>query len=96
MKQAILLRADGTHRKVHPINGKHFSLKELQNFVDGYIEICLAKDCTQVLIINEEGRIKNLPANRQAKKAVNGLYLWNKGDTIFGDALLCDKDLLEK
>jgi hypothetical protein len=96
MKQAILFRADGTQKKVHPINGKHFSLTELQNFVGGYIEICLAQNSTQVLIINEEGRLKSLPKNRRATKAVNGLYLWNKDDAIFGDALLCDKDLLEK
>lgn len=92
------IRGDGAW--VAPGNGKKFSLKELQGFVGGNIEIVRAKEEGMILVINEEGKINNLPVNPSATK----LYVygsleplaWERGvgDTIHGDVVLVNERFL--
>jgi uncharacterized protein DUF3846 len=63
--------------KVKPSNGKSFSLKELQQFVGGYIEY--VPHSTPIAYCNEEGRLKNLPLNRRASVEFQQLLV---GDVI--------------
>lgn len=58
------------------------SLKSLQKVVGGYIELLTCKD-KNTLVINEEGKLKNLPLNPKATK-LYGL------DNILGDVVLCE------
>jgi hypothetical protein len=51
---ATLFRQDGTHTEVLPANGKRFTLPELQQLVDGYIERVQLADGL-IMIVNEEG-----------------------------------------
>lgn len=64
---ATVIRVDGSTEEVEPANGTDFSLKELQDIVEGYIETVSLKD-GRLMVINEEGRIYDLPRNEQATR----------------------------
>ena len=64
------------------------SLKSLQKYVDGLIEVIYPSDDTVVMICNEEGKMNALPPNRAlftdgSKKIV---------DLIVGNMLICGVD----
>ena len=85
---ATLLRPDGTTEEVQPANGVSWRLDELQGFVGGYIEIARPRSPLAtpgfVLVVNEEGLLKHLPANAEAS------LLYGAG-IIVGNALYCDE-----
>lgn len=61
---ATLIRSNGEVSDVTPAGGK-FSLKTLQAYVGGYIEmIPFSED--KILVCNEEGLLNNLPYNLSA------------------------------
>ena len=65
------------------------TLKEAQKFVGGYIEaITFPND--DLLIINEEGKLKELPYNSEASEIWVSHY--GMTDAIVGDALLIKAD----
>jgi|TARA_R110000868_G_scaffold77646_1_gene222137 hypothetical protein len=65
------------------------TLKEAQEFVGGYIEaITFPND--DLLIINEEGKLKELPYNSDASEVWVSHY--GMTDAIVGDALLIKAD----
>lgn len=88
--EAILLKTNGTEVKVKP-KGRYFSLKELQGFVGGYIEIHKLQDGRE-MILNEEGILLNLPINESATVLAYHLAT-SKG--IRGDVLVTNAKLLE-
>jgi hypothetical protein len=57
------------------------TLKEKQDAVGGYIEVVHTQQ-KKVLIVNEEGRIKNLPFNLKATEVA--------GQHIYGDVICLD------
>jgi hypothetical protein len=59
------------------------TLKEKQDAVGGYIEI-VYPNADKVLIVNEEGRIKDLPFNVKASEIA--------GAHIFGDVICLDRE----
>ncbi len=87
MKKATIYQAAGAIRKVEPENGTDFSLGELQRIVGGCIEIIYLND-GRLLIVNEEGKLRNLKTNWRATQ----LYRKNRRteEWIVGDALVCD------
>jgi len=69
---AMILRADGTHEEIQPANGTDFSLAELKAIVGAgappggdWVEIVPTKD-GRIMVINEEGKLYDLPRNEQA------------------------------
>ena len=83
---AVLLNTSGGRDNVTPINGKFFSLRELQKYVGGYIErIDLNNGCA--MYVDEEVLSKNLPCNRNATNALEkaGIIL---GNYIVGNAVV--------
>lgn len=66
---ANLYKVDGTIEVVHPANGKHWTLKEMQDLVGGFIEFL--PSIRAKIVVNEEGLIKGLPVNEKA----TALYL---------------------
>lgn len=83
------IKASGDVIDVKPKNdGKPFTLDELKTFVGGWIE-CIFISQKQVLVINEEGKLMNLPYNAVATEAYRMAFQPNR-DFIVGDALLCD------
>lgn len=88
---SILYTTDGERRIVTPSNGTDFSLEELQQFVGGYIEI-IRLSGNRLMIINEEGKVWNLPLNCQATMVYQKE---GKIDVIVGNALVCGTDKIK-
>jgi hypothetical protein len=86
---AKLIKSNGEVTEVKPVNGKKFSLEELQKFVGGYIQ--KFKTTNKCFVLNEDGLPKGLPVN---EKATDALYLECEGvrnvQDIVGDVLVCE------
>ena len=74
--QAVVVKTDGTAQLVPCDASKTLSLDKLHELVGGYIEIVRASRIAPlVMIINEEGRLLNLPLNKNAtawQSAIHG------------------------
>jgi hypothetical protein len=82
---ALLYRSDGTVTYVIPQNRRKFTLKELQEFVGGYIEYVHAKDARQLMIVCIERGSKAI--NIQATDlSLFGNKVEIRGDVIVGDS----------
>ena len=69
------------------------TLEAMQEIVGGYIETVPINE-NIVLVCNEEGKLKNLPKNRDLVwklGEVDGKQLIVHRDTICGDAFICGK-----
>lgn len=88
---SILYTTDGERRKVTPSNGTDFSLEELQGFVGGYIEI-IRLGASKLMVINEEGKLHNLPLNI---KATGIIQQYGRNDVIVGNTLVCSTDKIK-
>ena len=73
---------DGRIQPVVPADGHEFSLKELQGFVKGCIEI-VPQPHNLYLVVNDEGAINGMPFNP-------GISFIAR-QPIFGPALLCNR-----
>ena len=83
------IKTSGEVIEVSPNNdGEVFSLEELKGFVGGWIE-CINVSPKQVMVINEEGKLMNLPYNAVATEAFR-MAFQPTDDFIVGDALLCE------
>jgi hypothetical protein len=89
---ATHIKTDGTKTEVQPKNGTDFKLEELKEFIGGgWIEMveCWNPDYQgMVIILDEEGKLKNMPLNVAATDAY-GVPHW---DVIVGDVLICRKE----
>jgi hypothetical protein len=83
--QAYLYKCDGEIVPVLPKNGISFTLKELSNFVNGYIQIISLKD-GRLMVLNEEGKISQLDVNNTATNLAKDTLF--KDDYIVGDVLV--------
>jgi Domain of unknown function (DUF3846) len=89
----LILGARGGSRTISPLNGKHFTLEELNHIVGGHIEI-VSLASGEFMVLNEEGKIKQLPYNQQATDVfMQGGRWWF--DPVCGDVLVCKLELLE-
>lgn len=82
----ILVKNTGTMQEIKPMNGSDYSLQELQHYVGGYIEtVHLGAD--KLLIVDEEGKVKNKLPNRIATGwlIANGIHDWVAGDAVLID-----------
>jgi hypothetical protein len=77
-----LYKTIGTIEDVFPKNKEYFSLKELQSNVGGYIERIHGSNSENIILVNEEARIKKLPFNELASIQL--------GTDLFGDVLECE------
>ena len=59
-----LASATGLPVEVKPVDGKKFTLKELQHAVGGFIENMVPSERFAHVYVNEEGVLKNLPLNK--------------------------------
>lgn len=86
---ARLYKTNGEVIEVSPKNNRDFTLEELQNFVEGDIEI-INLTTEKILIVNEEGKINKLSFNESATELWKKYY--GRTDYIVGNALLCNSD----
>lgn len=85
-KAALLLTVDNEICVVNP-KDKYFTLKELQDAVDGLIAVAgFYLNC--IVVCNEEGLLKHLPINKLFKKM--------SGFTLVGNALIVPEEIFEK
>jgi hypothetical protein len=84
---AKIIKTDGSVKYVKPKNLVHFTIDELRKHVAANIQIVETSN-DKLLVINEEGKLFNLPHNEKATK----LYKYNTYDYIVGDALVIDKN----
>jgi len=61
---ANLYRSNGVVEIVTPKNGKAWTLKELQDLVDGYVEFL--PSIKPKIVVNEDGLLRGLPYNEKA------------------------------
>ena len=76
------------------------TLKEAQAFVGGYVE-GISMPNGDYLIVNEEGKLKNLPFNEEASKLWkdtfdNDNYMTGRDDFVVGNAILIKKSALKQ
>jgi hypothetical protein len=84
---ATLIKSNGEETNILPQNKTDFKLDELQNYVGGLIETVRTKD-NKIMVINEEGKINELPMNEKATE----LYIYSDSDFIAGDVLICNEN----
>lgn len=82
----IILKSNGT--KVE--SGK-LSVKKLQTVIGGWIQICHTID-GRVMVVNEDGKLRNLPYNSEATK----LYIYGEVEQIVGDVVICEIDEINR
>lgn len=82
----FLIKTDGSITPVYPENKNDFSLKELQKFVGGYIEI-VQKNSITIFVVNEEGLIHGLIVNKKASLMC--------GRTLVGNVLMCHSNMVK-
>lgn len=83
---AKIYKTNGEVLDIEPKNGTDFQLEELQAIVGGLIQIIEIND-TEIMVINEEGKLENIPLNEQAT-AIYQKQVY-EGDFIVGDVLIC-------
>lgn len=82
---ATLIKSTGEEIEISPTTGNQYKLKELQQLVGGYIEtLPVATD--QLMVVNEEGKLMNLPINKRATEIALENCI---PDIIVGDVLIC-------
>lgn len=86
-----LLVKDGCMRPIKPMNGRHYTLTELQTYVGGYVQT-LKVGNGKLLVIDEEGKLKGKLPNRIATG-----WILREGyqDFIVGTALLIDAEHIQ-
>ncbi|MBI4201193.1 MAG: DUF3846 domain-containing protein [Chloroflexi bacterium] len=83
---AEVIKTDGIRQEITPREGKRFKLEELQAIVGGFIEI-VALPGRRIMVLNEEGKLKQLPSNAAATALARGTIAGS--DFIVGDVLVC-------
>lgn len=87
---SILIKQDG---RVEPIEmPKKNRLELLHKCVGGYIE-CVNLDNDLMMVVDEEGKLKNKGLNRIATQILT--YNSNIMDVIVGDVVICPRSLLD-
>lgn len=98
-KKAQLYKTDGVIIDINPEKGKTFSLKELQGYVGGTIDIQPLPKLKKVLVLNDEGKLIGLPRNANAteiwkKEYPIAEFPFNNDELIVGDVIICDEELV--
>lgn len=87
---AEIIRINGSRQNVRPANGVAFTLEEMQAVVGGYIEFVGLNE-TDTMVLNEEGKLENLPFNIEATKVFRSYYP-DSNDFIVGNVLICNNN----
>lgn len=88
-----IIRINGQHQEVSPQDGACFSLDELQSIVGGMIELVALND-TETMVVNEEGKLLNMPYNFEATRIFKNNYP-DIEEFIVGDVLICNNEQIK-
>ena len=91
---ATLIKPNSEPQVMTPNNKPFFSLKELQDAVEGYIEILhiSVNGTRKIAVFNEEGKINNLEPNLLATHICGS---WLNGDVLLGNVIIADLDEID-
>jgi hypothetical protein len=99
---AFIIRTNGAIELVVPANGTDFTLEEMNNIVNGYIEVVTfprpvlisEKQIAQpIMIVNEEGKLNGSEYNQVASflyRKVLGHFSY-----LHGDVLICEVNMVK-
>lgn len=94
---AQVIKVDGTIIEVVPENGKTFEIDEIKRHLgmgkDDLIQIVDMGDT--LMVIDEEGKLKDLPFNPMATEIAHMYRAIFSADYISGDALICNSNEIE-
>lgn len=90
---AKLYKTSGETLDVEPRNGTDFQYDELNSFVGGLIEIIWLNN-EDLMVVNEEGKLKDLPFNEKATELYGSIF-GESTDFIVGDALICKSNQIK-
>lgn len=93
MKEAKIIKADGTEETIVPANGTDFSLEEAQKVVGGLIEVVNLSD-EMIIVCNEEGLFMDFDVNEKATELCHKSEAISPGSFIVGDVLYCHTDMI--
>lgn len=98
-KTAKLYLTDNVVITVKPENGKTFTCKELNSFVDGYFEFVSrfnneTGEREEIMVVNEEGKCRGMLPNLNAT-AILKIWFGKYVDIIAGPALVCPAEMIE-
>ena len=88
----ISARANGEIIPITPKNKKSFTLKELQSFVSGYIQVITLED-GRLMVLDEEGKLEGKQKNIIATNVAKSVLF--QGDYIVGDVLVTPYELVD-
>ena len=91
LSKTIIINTDNSITEITPNKDNLFSLEELQKIVGGYIEMVFLPN-NFVLVVNEEGKLNQLPINIKASLIMKE---FNINDFIVGNALYCSLNQLD-
>lgn len=81
-----LIKPDGTTQTVHPTDGKAFTLEEMREYIEGYIEaVPYTKD--HVMYINDDS-FEKLPCNELASALLHTHRPERVGTRLYGNVLV--------
>lgn len=83
--QSLLIKSDGSKTIIEPEENNSFTCSELQNYVEGYIQLIPLND-NLIVVINEEGKLLNLPYNEVATDLCREILFNN--DYIVGNVVI--------
>lgn len=89
-----IINANGAKTEVTPKSGNSFTLEELQEYVGGYIEIVRLSD-KFLMVVNEEGKLLNLPFNSEATDIARQHKAIYPHDMIVGNALIAKESMID-
>ena len=90
---SIVIRTDNSIEFIKPKNKNFFTLEELKNVVNGYIEVVILPD-NGIMIVNEEGAINGSKYNELATEILKYEYNTTSVSNIYGDVLICNSKLI--
>lgn len=90
---AKLIKTNGEEIEISPKNGTDFSLEELHDYVDGYIEIVNLRSENNIMIVNEEGAINGMLVNLKASMIYSKAF--NVNQCIYGDVVVCKSNMVK-
>lgn len=80
----LWIPVQGRPQEVMPANNTDFKLREVQKLVGGYVEVVYLRD-GRIMLVDEEGLLKQLPLNRAASRMA--------GRPIVGNAVVMPNDM---
>ena len=89
-----IINTNGAKTEVTPKFGNPFTLEELQEYVGGYIEIIRLTD-KYLMVVNEEGRLLDLPFNSEATDIARQHKAIYPNDMIVGNALVVEESMID-